>query len=103
MTFLSIQVLAEAQNDLESGRQFYENQTLGVGDYFWDSLISDIESLKIYAGIHAKTFGFYRMTSKRFPYSIYYDLMGNSVFVVAVLPEKRNPDFLYKKLLGNRF
>ena len=33
---------------------FYEKQDAGLGSYFLDSLNSDIESLKIYAGIHAK-------------------------------------------------
>ncbi|WP_130538163.1 type II toxin-antitoxin system RelE/ParE family toxin [Thiomicrorhabdus indica] len=102
MNIRKIQVLTEAENDLESGRIFYENQEQGIGSYFWDSLISDIQSLTIYGGIHSKIFGYYRMTSKRFPYSIYYDLKGDTAFVIAVLPEKRNPDWLCQKLTNNR-
>ncbi|MEE9398433.1 MAG: type II toxin-antitoxin system RelE/ParE family toxin, partial [Methylococcales bacterium] len=64
-------LLEEAINDLEDGRFFYDKQEPGVGDYFWDSLLSDMESLIIYAGVHSKKFGFYRMFAKRFPYAIY--------------------------------
>ena len=54
MNIKHIQILSEAQADLDYGRFFYENQEQGVGDYFWDSLLSDIESLIIYAGVHSK-------------------------------------------------
>ena len=47
-------VLEEAEDDLEEGRDFYNTKELGVGEYFWDSVVSDIESLIIYAGIHKK-------------------------------------------------
>ncbi len=77
MNIKHIQILSEAETDLEDGRFFYESQEQGVGEYFWDSLLSDIESLIIYAGVHSKVYGYYRMSSKRFPYSIYYDLKDN--------------------------
>ena len=70
MKFNSIQILSDAVSDLEVGREFYENQEPDVGEYFWDNLLSDIESLVIYAGVHNKKYGYYRMLAKRFPYSI---------------------------------
>jgi hypothetical protein len=54
-------ILAEAAEDLEQGRNFYDAQESGIGDYFADSLVADIESLAIYHGIHARQFGCYRM------------------------------------------
>ena len=39
---------------------------LGLGTYFLDSLYSDIESLRLYAGIHRLVYGdYYRLVSKR--------------------------------------
>jgi len=46
-------VLREVAADLNEGKAFYDRSEPGVGDYFWDSLCADIESLTIYAGIHA--------------------------------------------------
>jgi len=101
MNIKHIQVLSEAEADLEDGRLFYESQEQGIGEYFWDSLLSDIESLIIYAGVHSKVYGYYRMSSKRFPYSIYYDLKDNAAYVIAVLPERRKPNWVRSKLSKN--
>ena len=38
-------VILEAAEDLESGAQFYESCATGVGDYFLDSILSDLDSL----------------------------------------------------------
>jgi len=98
MKIQHVQVLAEAVSDLEVGKEFYNNQEKGIGEYFWDSLIADIESLIIYAGVHSKVDNFYRMTAKRFPYSIYYSIKNETAFIVAVLPERRSPHWLKEKL-----
>ena len=44
-------------NDLAEGYLFYEKQQQNLGDYFWDSIFSDIDSLIIYGGIHKKAHG----------------------------------------------
>ena len=93
-----ILVLQQARDDLFDGRAFYHQQEVSLGKYFWDSLVSDIESLRVHAGVHVKKFGYYRMSGRRFPYSIYYDVVGQQVHVVAVLAERRNPSFISKHL-----
>ena len=100
MNIKHIQILSDAENDLYEGQAFYDNQGENVGNYFWDSLLSDIESLVIFAGIHRKEFGFYRMLSKRFPYAIYYDVNGDVASVVAVLPIRRDPVWIKTKMGG---
>lgn len=52
-------VLEDAATDLQQGRRFYEASQTGIGDYFFDSLLADIEALSLYAGIHEKHFGLY--------------------------------------------
>ena len=95
-------VLSEAADDLKNGKTFYEQLEAGVGDYFWDSLVSDIESLFLYAGIHNKKFGFHRMLSKRFPYAIYYQIEGNIAQIIAILPIRRDPAWIKGRLeVGN--
>jgi plasmid stabilization system protein ParE len=78
--------------DLYESRLFYEKQGEGLGEYFFDSLFSDIDSLVLYGGIHPIVFGYYRMLSKRFPYAIYYRIEAESTIVVwRVLDLRRNP------------
>ena len=78
-------------DDLADGFQFYEAQQMGLGAFFLDSLFSDIDSRQLYAGIHRRVFGYYRLLAKRFPYTVYYNVDGNIVSVRAVLDCRRNP------------
>ena len=89
---MKIKLLSSAMEDLYEGRLFYEKQGEGLGEYFFDSLFSDIDSLTLYAGIHPTFFGYHRLLSKRFPYAIYYRLEEESAVVVwRVLDLRRNP------------
>jgi len=54
---MKIVILSSARDDLADGFAFYEEQQEGLGDYFEESLFSDIDSLRLYAGIHRKVFG----------------------------------------------
>jgi len=48
---VKIKILPSALADLDRGRIFYARQSKGIGDYFLDSLFSDIDSLELYAGV----------------------------------------------------
>ena len=62
---MKVRVLRSALDDLASGREFYNQQQEGVGDYFFDSLVFEIDSLVLYAGIHRVQFGFHRQLVRR--------------------------------------
>ena len=94
----NIRLTEEARQDLLSGKAFYDDLQPGVGSWFFDSLVSDIESLCIYAGVHEKHFGTYRLLARRFPYAIYYQLDDSNITVVAVLPMRRSPTWLQQQL-----
>lgn len=92
---LSIQPSALA--DLRRGFHFYERQEVGM--YFLDSLYSDIDSLRLYAGSHPVHFGkFFRLLSKRFPFAVYYQIKGDTAFVRAVLDLRRDPAWIAGRL-----
>jgi|GEM_PF-3476565 len=55
---MRIQILCSAMEDLPVGRKLYDRQETGIGDYFFDYLFSEIDSLTIYGGIHSIHFGF---------------------------------------------
>ncbi|MCW1887138.1 alpha-1,2-fucosyltransferase [Luteolibacter flavescens] len=88
---MRVRVLPSALRDLDIGYEFYERQELGAGDYFIDSISSDIGSLRIFAGIHRKRGDYFRFSSKRFPYWIYYGVSGDTAYVAAVLDSRQNP------------
>ncbi|WP_310450201.1 type II toxin-antitoxin system RelE/ParE family toxin [Sulfuritalea sp.] len=95
---MKIRLLSVALDDLDAGRRFYEKQQAGLGDYFLDSLFSDIDSLLLYAGIHQKVFGYHRTLSRRFPYAIYYRVEGEDIQVWRVLDCRQNPALITERL-----
>ncbi len=66
MKVKDVVVMREVADDLNDGKAFYKQREPGIGEYFWDSLLADIESLFIYAGVHTRGQGLYRMLSRRF-------------------------------------
>lgn len=95
---MRIQVLDEAEEDLRAGREFYERQEPGVGDYFAAALAADIDSLLLFAGIHPHEFGFHRALSKRFPFGIYYLVENAVVRIYAILDLRRDPAWIRRRL-----
>jgi hypothetical protein len=95
---MNVVILEDAAEDLETGAQFYESCATGVGNYFLDSILSDLDSLILFVGIHPIYFGFHRMLSKRFPFGIYYEVEDDVVYVYAILDLRRDPLWIRKRL-----
>ncbi len=53
-----------------------------MGNYFFDTLFSDIDSLALFGGIHRKIYGYHRLLSCRFPYAIYYKVENKKTVTV---------------------
>jgi hypothetical protein len=47
-----IEILPEAQDDLLAGFRFYEAQARGLGSYFRESILEDVDSLAVRGGVH---------------------------------------------------
>lgn len=96
---MKLRILDAASRDLIEGYRFYEKQQTGLGDYFLDSLYSDIDSLLLHAGIHALFFGqYHRALSKRFPFAIYYKVRDEQILIYAVLDCRRDPAWIREKI-----
>ena len=95
---MKVEILDEAERDMIDGFRFYEAQAGGLGDYFLDSLYADIDSLRLYAGIHPLHLGQHRLLSKRFPFAVYYEVAGNTARVNAVLDCRRDPAWIEERL-----
>ena len=94
-----IKILDLAERDLIEGFRFYEAQETGLGSYFLSNLYADIESLRLYAGVHEKPFkDYYRLLSHRFPFAVFYTLEDDLVSVRAVVDCRRNPSWVRERL-----
>ena len=88
---MKLRLLRSAIEDLAEGRSFYDLQQPSIGDYFFDSLFSDIESIALKAGIHTLHFGFHRALAARFPYAIYYRILDGEAVIYRILDCRRDP------------
>lgn len=98
---MKLQIRPSALQDLTRGRWFYDSQELGVGDYFFDSIFADIDSLTLFGGIHPQVMGYHRMLAKRFPYAVYYEMIEKETIIVwRILDLRQNPQSIAAKLQG---
>jgi plasmid stabilization system protein ParE len=97
---MTLRILDDAEADLHAGYVFYKQESgdVAVASYFLDPLYSEIDSLRIYRGIHRKQFGAFRLLSKRFPFSVYYDVVGDEVQVLHVLDSRRDSEWIREQL-----
>lgn len=98
---MKLEILDLAKNDLIEGYHFYQAKEPGLGSYFLDTLYSDIDSLRIFGGIHRKAYkNLHRSLSKRFPFAIYYTVEAETIRVRSIVDCRRNPSWIRKHLRG---
>jgi len=98
---IQIRISEDALQDLRDGYVFYEAQETGLGDYFASCLRADIDSLKIYGGIHRLVHAdYHRMLSRVFPCGIFYTMEADCAIVWAVIDLRRDPEWIRQKLGG---
>jgi len=94
-----IRISDEALDDLSEGYRFYEAQDQGLGDYFTSCLRADIESLRLYAGIHRVVYqDYHRLLSRVFPFGIFYTVEQDAVMIWAILDMRRDPSWIKARL-----
>ena len=97
---MRIEILPEARDDLIAGFRFYEHQAPGLGSYFRETILGDIDALSFHGGVHAKVSGYHRSLSKRLPFAIYYRVEADVVRVPAILDCRRNPSWIRRRVRG---
>jgi hypothetical protein len=64
---MRIKISAGAERDIADGCDFYYDIAPGFATYFHDSISADIDSLMLYAGVHAKCDGWHFTFAGRNP------------------------------------
>ena len=95
---MKLRLLESAREDLAAGYEFYEEQQVGLGGHFLESLFADLDALIAFSGIHPQSGGFHRALSDRFPFGIYYRVAADETVVFAVLDLRRRPSWIRRRL-----
>jgi len=99
---MRIKISGGAERDIEEGCDFYGDIDPNLATYFHDSIAADIDSLLLYAGVHAKSDGWHYTFASRFPFVIWYGIIKNIVVVYAVLDGRRDQERNAKALRQRR-
>jgi len=96
---MRMRVLRSAHLSINAGLNFYERQQRELGSRFRTSVLSDIRSLEVTAGVHQlNEKGYHRKICSKFPFSIYYKVEDHEVRVYAVFDDRRDPHWISDRL-----
>ena len=94
---MDVAILPSAQKDLQRCYYFYARRETSVGKYFHNALYADIQALRKTGGIHSKRGRLFRVKSKFFPHWLYYGIIDEVAYVVAILDARQAPEKIRKR------
>ena len=88
----------EAEKDVEEAVTWYEAQSKGLGAAFILSVDACMHGILRHPTLHALLKkGIRRVSLNRFPYSVFYMAEPDSIHILAVLHQHRNPSVWKKR------
>ena len=85
-------VRKEAEEDIKSAYEWYEENQINLGTEFLEEVDSKLQKLEEHPELYMEVKGSLRRAlCKRFPYSIYFIPKNSDIVVIAVLHQRKNP------------
>ncbi len=89
---VNLVVAPDAAADVDLAFNWYESQRVGLGREFVSRFRACVEMLRQSPEAHAVLTGTYRRALlRKFPYAVFYEFLGDTVTVHAVLHTARDP------------
>lgn len=90
MTWLLL-VRPEAERDLAQARDWYDRKVAGLGDEFLDEIAGAMRELAHNPQLPRLYFlNFRRVLLRRFPYKLFYQVIGDRVIIFRVIHAKQD-------------
>jgi plasmid stabilization system protein ParE len=90
---LKVRVRSRARTDIDRAAHWHESRRAGLGDEFLNEVEATFaritENPESYAEVYRST---RRALLRRFPFGVFYRVLGETAIVVAVMHSSRNPD-----------
>jgi plasmid stabilization system protein ParE len=84
-------VREQAEGDLAAARAWYEQKVPGLGDEFLDEFVAAMRKLELNPERERLYYrNFRRVLFRRFPYKIFYQIIGTRVVIFRVLHAKQD-------------
>jgi plasmid stabilization system protein ParE len=85
-------VLPRAEQDLRDAADYYDHRQAGLGDMFLDHVVETMCEIRANPQLFATMLSDVRRASvSRFPYGIFYRILGETIAVLAVYHSSRDP------------
>jgi plasmid stabilization system protein ParE len=89
---------AAADREAEEVADYYDRQLPGLGAEFYHELGTILDLLSRNPWMGVAYFGPYRrVLMQRFPFSVYYEVAGDLIRIIAVAHQHRKPGFWKKR------
>ncbi len=95
---MNVILLQSAEEDMEDGWYFYENQEAGVGRQFYEEVMSAVRQLSELHGVHPCKGRFFRALVSKFHAGIYYTTEASAVVVHRIIDLRRDPEWIRSQL-----
>jgi len=96
---LRVEFRPEAEADLFSARDWYEEQRQGVGEVFSTAVESAVTRITAMPEMYVKALRDVRRAKvRKFPYLIYYRVLSDRIQVIAVLHASRDPQLWQERV-----
>jgi hypothetical protein len=84
--------------EVKASYNWYQNQAKGLGDDFLSELESSYQAITELPDTWPKfQYGFRRFLLSKFPFSVIYQLNKDTIFIVAIMHNSRNPGYWFKR------
>lgn len=98
---MKIRFLEIAQLELDEAIEYYNSESLGLGDEFLLEALKAIERIRHFPKAwHPFTDSTRRCQLHRFPYGLIYQILDDEILIVAVANLHRKPDYWKNRITG---
>jgi plasmid stabilization system protein ParE len=88
----------DVKEEIKASYQWYEEQAVGLGEDFLLELESSYEVISEYPDTWPNfQAGFKRYQLSRFPFSVVYKEHRNQIYIVAIMHNRRKPNYWQKR------
>ena len=94
MSLFEIQILPDAEAEITAAFQWYAERNPKAAEFFRGEVLDCIDQLSDSATKWKRDDdGTHRRVLRHFPYTIFYEITGSVVFILAVAHQRREPGY----------
>lgn len=91
---MEVKFIEPASIELDDAVAYYNLQSHRLGDKFFDEVLRMTKLISIFPEVWAKNTEHTRKAVlKKFPYSLIYSIYKNKIYIIAVAPHHRAPEY----------